>query len=284
MRIILSRKGVDSSAGGFASPILNGALASLPIPGRDSQISYDDLTFSKFSLGKVVEDLSNGRVRSNRQVHLDPDILRSLYPRKPGWRPIFGQGQSAAESHLQACGVTVGDLFLFFGWFREAELRGGKYRYKPNAPDLHVIYGWLQVGSIIPCTDRHLSDIPWARYHPHFRGGYGTAYVASDKLDLGGNTRKIPGGGQFVRYHERLRLTAPNSLTRRLWRLPGWFYPRNGCLPLTYHPNKESFRRDGQYANLESAGRGQEFVLDSRDYPEAVSWARRLILTAFSAI
>ncbi len=181
---------------------------------------------------------------------------------------------------MKTCGVTVGDLFLFFGWFREAELRDGKYRYRPDAPDLHVIYGWLQVGAVIPCTDRQLSDIPWARYHPHFRGGYGTAYIASDKLDLGRNTRDIPGGGQFTGYHECLRLTAPNSLSRRSWQLPGWFYPRNGCLPLTYHPNKASFRRNGKYTILESAGRGQEFVLNSRDYPEAVSWARRFILTA----
>lgn len=282
MRIVLSRKGVDSSAGGLASPILNGSLVSLPIPDHHSQIAYADLAFGKVSLGKIVEDLSDGAVPSNQHVHLDPDILRSLYSRKPGWRPIFGQGQFAAESHLKTCGVTVGDLFLFFGWFREAELRGGKYRYRPDAPDLHMIYGWLQVGAVIPCTDRQLSDIPWARYHPHFRGGYGTAYVASDKLDLGGNTRDIPGGGQFAGYHECLRLTAPNSLSRRFWQLPGWFYPRNGCLPLTYHPKTSSFRRDGKYTILESAGRGQEFVLDSRDYPEAVSWARRFILTAIN--
>jgi len=282
MRVILSRKGVDSSSGGLASPILNGWLVSLPIPEGRSHITYADLTFGKVSLGKLVKDLSDGAVPSNRHVHLDPDILRSIYPRKPGWRPIFGQGQCAAESHLKTCGVTVGDLFLFFGWFREAELRDGKYRYRPDAPDLHVIYGWLQVGAVITCTDRRLSDIPWARYHPHFRGGYGTAYIASEKLDLGSNARGIPGGGQFARYHECLRLTAPNSPSRRLWQLPGWFYPRNGCLPLTYHPNTASFRRRGKYTILESAGRGQEFVLDSRDYPEAVSWARRAILKAIN--
>jgi hypothetical protein len=284
MRIVLSRKGVDSGTGGLASPILNRSLVSLPIKGSDSEITYADLTFGKVSLSKIVGDLSNGRIRPNRQVHLDPDILRSLYPRKPGWRPIFGQGPSAAESHLKTWGVTVGDLFLFFGWFREAELQNGRFRYRAGAQDQHVIYGWLQVGSIVPCADRQLSSIPWARYHPHFHGGYGTAYVASDRLDLGGNTRNIPGGGQFARYHERLRLTAPNRPSRRLWQLPGWFYPRNGCVPLTYHPNKASYRRHGRYTLLESAARGQEFVLDSRYYPEAVPWARRLILTAFNAV
>ncbi len=281
MRVILSRKGVDSSSGGLPSPILNGSLVSLPIPDGQSQITYADLTFGKVSFGKLVEDLSDGKLRSNRRIHLDPDILRSIYPRKPGWRPVFGQA-GAAESHLKTCGITVGDLFLFFGWFREAELRDGRHRYRPDAPDVHVIYGWLQVGTVIPCSDRQLSDIPWVRYHPHFRGGYGTAYIASDRLDLGDNVPGIAGGGQFARYHECLRLTAPNSPNRRRWQLPGWFYPRNGCVTLTYHPNKASFRRKGNYTILESAGRGQEFVLDSRDYPEAVSWARRLILKAIN--
>jgi hypothetical protein len=279
MRVILSRKGVDSSAGRLASPILNGSLVSLPIPDRQSEITYADLTFGKVSLGNLVEDLSGGALRSKRRIHLDPDILSGIYPRKSGWRPIFGQA-GAADSHLKTCGVTVGDLFLFFGWFREAELTGGKYRYRHDAPDLHVIYGWLQVGAIVPCSDRKLSNIPWARYHPHFRRGYGTAYIASERLDFGDNLPGIPGGGQFSRYHECLRLTVPHSPNRRRWRLPGWFYPRNGCVPLTYHPDKASFRKKDNYAILESAGRGQEFVLDSRDYPEAISWARRLILKA----
>jgi len=280
MRVILSRKGVDSSAGGFASPILNGSLVSLPIPDRKSQIAYADLNFGKVSLGKLAEDLSRGRVRAERPVHLDPDLRSEAYPRMPGWRPILGQGQSAAESHLRACGVTVGDLFLFFGWFREAELKNGKYRYRPGAPDLHVLYGWLQVSAIIPCADPRLSDIPWARYHPHFRHRYGTAYIATGNLELGGRRYELAGGGQFVAYRGSLRLTAPDSASRRVWQLPGWCCPRNECMPLTYHPNRDSYRRNGKYTIVESAGRGQEFVMDARDYPEAVSWAKSLILEA----
>src|ERR1051325_6588291 len=128
MRIIFSRKGVDSSAGCVPSPILDGSLVSLPIPGR-SQITYGDILWKGVSIGKLVEDLSHGSLSSNKTVHFDPDLNQRSYPRKPGWRPIFGQGQSAAQSHLQTCGVTVGDLFLFFGWFREAERRNGKFRY-----------------------------------------------------------------------------------------------------------------------------------------------------------
>src|SRR5438128_2324747 len=132
MRVILSRKGVDSGAGRIASPILKGSLISLPIP-LSSQITYGDLKFRDISLGTLARDLSKGRLRASSQVHLDPDLRRGTYSRRTGWRPIFGQGEPRAESHLQACGVTVGDLFLFYGWFRDTELReDGKYHYKKN--------------------------------------------------------------------------------------------------------------------------------------------------------
>ena len=76
----------------------------------------------------------------------------------------FWPGTVRRRVPLKDLRVTVGDLFLFFGLFREAELRDSKYRYAPGAPNLHVVYGWLQVGAIIPCADRQLSAIPWARF------------------------------------------------------------------------------------------------------------------------
>jgi hypothetical protein len=280
MRIILSRKGVDSGAGRVPSPIINGFLVSLPIPGL-GKISYGDLKFRGISLGTIVEDLSRGELRSNSTVHLDPDLRSRAYPRERGWRPIFGQGEPRAESHLQKCGVTIGDLFLFYGWFREAERNDeGTYQYTKDAPDLHVIYGWLQVGAIVSCDDRQLSDIPWARYHPHFQDRDGTVYLSRRTLHLGHVLDGIPGGGCFTRYHDSLRLTAPDSEHRRVWRLPRWFYPRNGCFPLTYHPARASFSRRDNHTIMRSAARGQEFVLDSREYPEGISWARGIIRKA----
>ena len=44
MKIILSRKGFDAEAGGFASPILpDGTMVSLPIPDDSSVVKYDEL-------------------------------------------------------------------------------------------------------------------------------------------------------------------------------------------------------------------------------------------------
>ena len=70
MRITLSRKGVDSGAGRLASPILNGSLVSLPVPGdSDGKITYSDLSFRSVSFGTLVEDLSNHKLRQSDKVH-----------------------------------------------------------------------------------------------------------------------------------------------------------------------------------------------------------------------
>lgn len=279
MRIIFSRKGVDSEAGRIASPILDGSLVSLPVPGS-SQITYNDLKFKNIRLGTLAKDLSKGRLHKNYQAHLDPDLRKTTYPRKPCWRPIYGQGTPGAKSHLQKQGVTVGDLFLFFGRFRDVELGNGRrYRYKRGARYLHVIFGWLQVGAVLSCEAPRLSDIAWARYHPHASDRDCLVYISCKKLNLGDSLNGIPGAGCFPRYHEVLRLTAPDSNRCGLWRLPGWFRPRDGCLPLTWH-HRSSFSKRGDYTFVESAHPGQEFILDTLDYPEAEPWVRRLFRQA----
>ncbi|MEP2614143.1 MAG: hypothetical protein ABJH31_08575, partial [Marinobacter alexandrii] len=76
MRLILSRKGFDSSAGGCPSPVLpDGSPCVLPIPDGQSRIRYDDVRFGERRLGKLARDLSGGRVRSRDGAHLDPDVL-----------------------------------------------------------------------------------------------------------------------------------------------------------------------------------------------------------------
>jgi len=281
MKIILSRKGFDSGAkaGGVASPIIDGSLISLPIPGGPGEITYDDLHFKRHNFGKLVEDLTNRRIKRTHSVHFDPDLRDATRKRQTGWRPLFGQG-GAAATHLRNYGVTVGDLFLFFGWFREAELHDGSYRYKPGEPNIHVFYGWLQVGAIITFPERHFASIPWADYHPHFCDASGTVYIASDYLKTRGHRYDIPAAGYFDSYDDSLRLTDPKSSSRGVWQLPGWFYPRNDQSPLSYHPDITRFKKRGAHTIVSSAARGQEFIMDTNNYPEAIRWARQLIANA----
>jgi hypothetical protein len=181
---------------------------------------------------------------------------------------------------LKNCGVTAGDLFLFFGWFRDAELHDGKYRYVENGTNIHAIYGWLQVGAIVPCDDPALSRIafPWAAYHPHFRNADGTAYIASKRLNLGHKQSQIDGAGVFTKYSDNLRLTDPNSDHRTDWLMPSWCHPQKGCYPFTYHQSEACYVKRGPNCYMKAAARGQEFVLDSWGYSKAVNWARQLIV------
>ncbi len=288
MKIVLSRKGFDSVNGGKPSPILpDGTLLSLPIPDHSetSGITYDDIHLRRQeSIGTIVEDLTNQRVRQKHFAHLDPDLRRTAYPRLRGWRPLFGQA-GGDQTHLLLQGVAVGDLFLFFGWFRQVEIAYGRYRYVRSAPNLHVIFGWLQISQILRVPT---SRVPrWAEYHHHFHapstsGNWAdnTVYVSRPRLALNGVETQISGGGAFVRYNDQLRLTRPNQPHRTLWQLPSWFYPTNGRSPLSRHGNMNRWKSERPYTILDSVDLGQEFVFDTQEYPEAIPWVQQLMTHA----
>ena len=50
-----------------------------------------------------------------------------------------------------------------------------------------------------------------------------------------------------------------------------------GRTPLTYHPDATRWQHNDDYACLQSVGRGQEFVLDLEEYPEARGWIAGLV-------
>ena len=128
MKVILSRKGFDSSAGGVPSPILpDGSMMSLPIPDKTSPITYQDIA----PHGPLVPELTKGKVRSHYGAHLDPDLMAGSIPRELGWKPLFGQAD-ADQRVLEGEGVGPGDLFLYFGWFRQAERRDGRLQLRPG--------------------------------------------------------------------------------------------------------------------------------------------------------
>ena len=86
----------------------------------------------------------------------------------------------------------------------------------------------------------------------------------------------MPGGGLLPQYRPSLCLTAAGR-SRSVWRLPGWFQPGEGKRPLSYHRDYGRWQRDGKAIILNSAPRGQEFVLQGADYPEMVGWVSELL-------
>lgn len=275
MKIILSRKGFDSGYGGYPSPILpDGRLLSFPIPDIDSPIKYSNLYLSQNkNFTELIFELIGNEVKiegvgkrpiKNIGCHLDPDIDSTIYKRAKDWKALFGQA-GAAHSHLLNQNVSVNDIFLFFGWFREVELIDGKYKYsKTDKKGKHVIYGYMQVGEIKKINSNNFDD--WMLYHPHIlRGANATdtdhIYIANETLTFDSS---LPGFGTF-KYNDNVQLSK-NGLSKSKWDLPEIFKNTS----ISYHtPNSW---KDGYF---QSAAKGQEFVVDST--PEIEYWMINLL-------
>ena len=90
MKIIISRKGTDSAAGGIPAPILpDGRLLSLPIPQKGMKPGYADLSFDGLKLSRIMSQLGGKGARGG--CHLDPDLIPTLKPRLAGWQPTLVQ-------------------------------------------------------------------------------------------------------------------------------------------------------------------------------------------------
>ena len=128
MKVILSRKGMDSEYGRVASPILpDGTLLSLPIPDRKSKKKYEDIQYKGQNYRDIITQLhSDFDFESYPTCHLDPDIYEDIDYRPVDWVPAFGQWGVAA-THLDKSCVDVGDIFLFYG-MRESDIEVNKER------------------------------------------------------------------------------------------------------------------------------------------------------------
>ena len=270
MKVIISRKGFDSASGGMASPIMpDGTMLSMPIPidFPDFFGDYGHLFCNGKSYSRILEELSLGK-DSNKYTwcHLDPDIRMNNREELPqGWKAVFGQCD-AAETHLENQGVKEGDLFLFFGWFKETENVNGAIKYKRGVKDVHAFFGYLQVGEIV-----RGKDVETYYWHPHSsfydpnKPGNNTMYVAADELIIEGKRTGLPGFGTF-KYSDQLVLTWPGMVKSR-WKLPEFFRD----VTISYH-DENSFKPEGYF---QCVGRGQEFVV-SED-AKVTNWAKELI-------
>ncbi|MDR9425164.1 MAG: hypothetical protein RI567_07770 [Marinobacter sp.] len=275
MKLILSRKGFDSSAGGCPNPVFpDGSSLALPIPDPQSPIRYSQIRHQGKSLGAMVSQLTGNPAFSRKGAHLDPDLIPEAYPRSSGWRPLLGQ-HSSAQAHLSNHGVGEGDLFLFFALFRAVEKYRGRWRFVPGGKPFHSIWGWLQVAEVWP-LDGSVQMPEWAAYHPHLfgeRSGHNSLYVSNETLALPGVESQLPGAGLVPAMTELHRLTAPDAKGVTDWRLPAAFLPMAGTEPLSYHHKTARWRSDEPgWCRLKSAARGQEFVLDLDQYPGVVDW------------
>jgi hypothetical protein len=268
-RVILSRKGFDESYGGQPSPIMpDGTFLSMPIPGEERDgATYGALSYGGKTYAEIIKELRpKTGIGAGDYCHLDPDIRSGLLKRDKGWKGLYGQSGSA-QGVLAKAGVRAGDLFLYFGWFRETELKDGLLRYKPKAPDVHAVFGYLQIGKVY----RAKEELPaYAKYHPHapcftpdFKNN--CIYEATEKLNFNPD---LPGWG-CLKLNPAAKvktILTKAGQTRSRWDLPGFFKD----VEMTLH-TADSFK-DGYF---QSAQRGQEFVIEENAKVE--QWVNTLI-------
>ena len=212
MKIILSRKGFDSSNGGIVSPIMeDGTLISFPIPSDDPD-RFEDLVYLDHSYAKILQDLNYKENPQRPNCHVDPVL--TIDRRKveiEGWRPIFGQTSSSASYLMNNVKIEKGDLFLFFGNYHKVRYSNGKYQYIKHTGDfysdndLQVIWGYLQVGHIVE-NPKEQQKYGW---HPHSAKDYirdksNVMFIASEKLSF----NKDMSGAGVLKFREDRVLTA----------------------------------------------------------------------------
>ena len=270
MKIILSRKGFDSGYGGYPSPIIetNGTkeMLSLPIPFEDDNRNFKELCYKEQNYFKLIQDLSNGKFKKEK-CHLDPDIRKEAIDRKDDWRGLFGQSDSA-YGHLRNQNINENDVFLFFGWFREASYVGGKLQYKKGAADLQVIFGYLQVGKLY--VSPSIDNLPdYAKTHPHavYKNKNNAIYEAKKLFT---EKDEIPGYGP-LKFNENLILTQDGQ-TRSRWKKSLPFVTQESNIAISYH-SKKAIKED----YFQSARIGQEFVVKKDAEGKVENWAIDLI-------
>lgn len=283
-RIILSRKGFDESAGGCASPILpDGTMLSIPIPEdltHRAGTAYEDLCVQgncPLPASLITSPRRNFPLKG--PVHLDPDIRPSLRSKKAQESCVsslllYGQ-DGGFQTHLATEGVTAGDLFLFFGWFRDAEWNGRDVQFLRGAKNRHVIWGWLQVEKpqIIAQNGEIPDSLRSAKHHPHLddrNRQNNCLYRATPTLSF---SPQHAGAGIFDRYASELCLTALGETRRSYWALPLFFQRAE----MSFHKPWNGWATDGEKFCGKSVGRGQEFVFNTEHvHVDARAWLRKL--------
>ncbi len=267
-KVILSRKGFDSTYGGHASPIMpNGDLVSLPIPtstksGREEKgIPYSELKYHSHAYSELMSSL--GIKTTSHLCHLDPDLVDGIRPREKGWTGVFGQ-QGSAHTYLKNQEVGAGDIFLFFGSFKRT-VRGNKIVAFESDYPRHVIFGFLKVGRVMDLTRETILDTAF-HYHPHFQNK--NLYKERNSLFFAQDDESY---GTF-KFNENLVLTR-EGFPRSFWELPLAFDPKKDYA--ISGMKKENMSCDGKSVYVQSTAQCQEFVINGNQ--EVFEWASELI-------
>jgi hypothetical protein len=209
-RIILSRKGFDSSAGGDYSPFDpdTGKYIVLPIPIDDKEacisnrLEYEAIRikknylpdYSDINLKSLMETMGKKAIikgKESQRAHFDPWLGRCPWLSKDSDHHIGAFGQvDGPQTTLMNNYVGKGSLFLFFSrfkpinWTKVSRFNDIDIRPEHLKEGVYFIYGWLRVGGEpIKCYDEIDSKIndpelkrELKERHPHAKAEYFEKY------------------------------------------------------------------------------------------------------------
>ena len=286
MKIILSRKGFDSGAGGKDkdknelkvqdSIIVGNDLISFPIP-EDSDVKYEDLFYGEDDYKKILMDLGYDFSNAYETCHLDPDLEYRKKRKDQKWEKLFGQAGTAAGYLFNTDEVTIGDIFLFFGRFREAKKIDGEYTFI-DKESKQIIWGYLQVGDIKRGDEIQnvSSKYDW---HPHTKEKYtkcknsknNTLFIAKTYLELEGvESNKYPGAGVLKYDPNRVLTKGENNHLMSVWEYKDFDDDKN--IVRTKRKNAIVDQSGVQYK-----GQWQEIILKDDYKNEQLKWLKKVL-------
>lgn len=258
MRVILSRKGFESTHEGIPSPILpDGTLLLLPKPDNDGYVSYKEFYCEGTSYYDIAVSLDSKMqdVLKDARCNSSCYIAKSDHRPPLKWFPAYLR-TGPLESHLNRQRVSVGDLFLFYGCFRQTEYDANHHlRFVPNAPEQNIIFSYFQIGAIIKNLSFISSHFQWPLHTLIDKDTsiQHTIYLPTKKLSY---NNQQP-GFDILSYSQKLVLTKP-GLHYYQWQLPDFL-----CAPdvkISYHNNRNNGFLSGK-DYFKSSSIGEEFVI-----------------------
>jgi hypothetical protein len=292
-RIILSRKGFDSKAGGEYSPFdpQTGKYILLPIPDGEIgnyigngtlfeqiEIKQDYLPgIHSTNLGELINNLGYKQKTKDKifehYAHFDPWLGECPWIAEGSNHSIGAFGQvGSPQTQLKNQRVGKGDLFLFFSRFKPIN------RENAIVPDiirdnikegLYFIYGWFKVNKVIERYN-DIDDKDLLKRHPHATQAYfkeknnNTIYIADELLFP---NESIPGCGYFPKLSKDLLLTAIDQKSQKNWIPSRWELPvllYNKCISvLTNRQCGDGSSSDSCIVNTQ--GQWQEAIFEGSE-------------------
>lgn len=298
MKIILSKKGIDSSNCSNGVKVeLGKELLFIPIPNICDLHKYQDIEnyYENKNLLQVAEkyiknckftlNIPAKKLKDNFKIgcHFDPQLKNCFGGKfQKKFRASFGQVDKA-QSYLNANIIDCGDIFLFYGWFYDVE----------EKKDKHIIWGYMQVGDIITfdkngnCCSRILNNdkckieeaypflknqTHWVNYKKYLKDSKNnTIYISNNFLKSKENEILKTKGYGIFKYDKRLDLTAKNAKSKSDWNVEAL---KN--VKVNFNSKKLGEYKFDENGNIKIAkGFGQEFVLYEND--KVINWVMNLI-------